>query len=257
MRKIVKIFRRSPTKNDKILQHYVKAEFGKELILFLDCKTRWNSLFSMLERFYMLKGCIQKSIIDLKLDSFSDEEFEAISVAISALHPVKLAVEALCQKDSNLISADTTFKFLFEELSKINSTLSNELLIALKERIYERRTELSGVIYYLHNAFEEEEVATTVHSNVQFNFPKPTRNAIIKSLVDIATRMELFKQKYVQQINDDSDSDTDQDEVVEIDNPRNECGNIMTMKQKLDEAISKQVNYIIAGKKKRIQFKIM
>lgn len=138
---------------------------------------------------------------------------------------------------------------MLEELSKLNSTLDNELLTALKDRIYERRTELSGVIYYLHNAFEEEEVATTVHSNVQFNFPKPTRNAIIKSLVDIATRMELFKQKYVQQINDDSDSDTDQDEVVEIDNPRNECGNIMTMKQKLDEAISKQVNYIIAGKK--------
>lgn len=243
VRKIVKIFRRSPTKNDKVLQHYVKAEFGKELVLFLDCKTRWNSLFSMLERFYMLKSCIQKSIIDLKLDSFSDEEFEAISVAISALHPVKLAVEALCRKDSNLISADTTFKFLFDELGKINSTLSNELLIALKERIYERRTELSGVIHYLHNAFEEE-VSTTVQSNVQFNFPKLNKTAILKSLVSIATRMQLFKQKYIQQINDDSD--TDQDEVVEIDN---ECGNIMTMKQKLDEAISKQANYIIAGKK--------
>ena len=112
-------------------------------------------------------------------------EFEAISVVISVLHPVKLAVEALYRKNSNLISADTTFEFLFEELSKINLILSNELLIALKEQIYERRTEISGVIHYLHNAFEKEEL--------QFNFQKHAKSAIIKSLICIATRMQLFQ----------------------------------------------------------------
>ena len=60
VRKVVKIFRSSPTKNDKVLQKYVKEEFWKELSLVLDSKTRWNSLVSMIERFFKLKNCIKK-----------------------------------------------------------------------------------------------------------------------------------------------------------------------------------------------------
>ena len=40
VRKIVKLFRRSPTKNDDTLQPYVRREYGKELVLLLDCRTR-------------------------------------------------------------------------------------------------------------------------------------------------------------------------------------------------------------------------
>lgn len=43
VRKIVKIFRRSPTKNDAVLQKYATAEIGHELSLSLDCRTRWSS----------------------------------------------------------------------------------------------------------------------------------------------------------------------------------------------------------------------
>ena len=39
VRKIAKIFRKSPTKNT-ILQKYVKEEIGRELNLILDCSTR-------------------------------------------------------------------------------------------------------------------------------------------------------------------------------------------------------------------------
>ena len=68
--KVVKIFRSSPTKNDKVLQKYVKEEFGKELSLALDSKTRWNSLVSMIQSFVKLKYCIKKSLIDLKSPIF-------------------------------------------------------------------------------------------------------------------------------------------------------------------------------------------
>jgi hypothetical protein len=54
IRKIVKMFRRSPLKNE-VLQNHVKVDHGKELQLFLDTKTRWNSLVAMLERFELLK----------------------------------------------------------------------------------------------------------------------------------------------------------------------------------------------------------
>lgn len=40
VRKAVKIFKKSPTKNDIYLQKYVQKEHGKRLELILDCKTR-------------------------------------------------------------------------------------------------------------------------------------------------------------------------------------------------------------------------
>ena len=46
VRKIIKIFRKSPIKNDDNLQPQVQQSFGKEKSLFLDCKTRWNSLLN-------------------------------------------------------------------------------------------------------------------------------------------------------------------------------------------------------------------
>jgi hypothetical protein len=54
---IRKIFRKSPIR-DSILQNYTKQEKGKELSLILDCKTRWNNLEAVIERFIALKECV-------------------------------------------------------------------------------------------------------------------------------------------------------------------------------------------------------
>ena len=60
----------------------------------------------MLERFNILKTFIQKCIIDLKSTIyFSKEELEWILDIITALDPIKLTVEVLCRKDSNLLTA--------------------------------------------------------------------------------------------------------------------------------------------------------
>ena len=59
------MFRKSPTKNN-ILQEYIKAEFGKDIVLSKDCKTRWRSLLLMLERFYLLRVCIKMALIDIR-----------------------------------------------------------------------------------------------------------------------------------------------------------------------------------------------
>lgn len=69
IRKTVKIFRYS-TKNNDLLQKYVVKDFNKELCLILDTKTRWNSLLAMMKRFYLLKTCVQKCLIDLQIGKF-------------------------------------------------------------------------------------------------------------------------------------------------------------------------------------------
>ena len=40
VRRVVKVFKRSPTKNDNALQPYVKREFSKEVSVILDWRTR-------------------------------------------------------------------------------------------------------------------------------------------------------------------------------------------------------------------------
>ncbi|GBN73751.1 hypothetical protein AVEN_44348-1 [Araneus ventricosus] len=73
VRKVVKLFKRSPTKYYMYLQKYVKEDTGKELSLILDCRTRWNSLLAMIERFHKIKVCIDKTLIDIGSDAtFND-----------------------------------------------------------------------------------------------------------------------------------------------------------------------------------------
>ena len=116
VRKVVKIFRKSPVKNG-VLQKYVLLEQNKELSLVLDCKTRWSSMYEMIERFILLKKCISKALLDLSIeDDMSAAEFSFVNELKCALEPMKLAVEALCRKDATLLTAEGIFQFLFLEL---------------------------------------------------------------------------------------------------------------------------------------------
>lgn len=150
VRKIVKIFKRSPTKNDLILQKYIQEEHGKKLELILDCKTRWNSLINMLERFYSVRLCISKALIDLRSEiQFTETEWFAINDLKNSLEPVKLGVEILCRRDATLITAETTLRFILEKLNNQSIPLSIKLAAALRRRIGQRRTDLTGTLLYL------------------------------------------------------------------------------------------------------------
>ncbi|GBN73327.1 hypothetical protein AVEN_41244-1, partial [Araneus ventricosus] len=100
VQKVVKLFKRLPTKYDMYLQKYVKEDTGKELSLILDFRTHWNSLLAMIEKFHKLKVCIDKALINIGSDTtFSDLEWFKIKDLIESLQPFMLAVEALCRRD--------------------------------------------------------------------------------------------------------------------------------------------------------------
>ena len=118
VRGIVKFFKRSPLKNE-ILQNYAKEKHPNGLQLILDCKTRWSTLLYMFERFVKLKIPVQKALLDLNADTqLSDADFTRISLIVQALDPIRIAVEALCRRDANFITAEATIKFLLDD-SKI------------------------------------------------------------------------------------------------------------------------------------------
>ena len=153
VRRVVKLFKRSPLKNE-ILQTYVKEKHPNGLQLILDCRTRWSTLLNMLERIVKLRIPIHKALLDLDIDiKLNDEEFHHINNIVQALDPIKLAVEELCRREANLITAEATIKFLFEEIQTYPATEYNIRIIdAINQRsVQERYIEASVIMAYLHN----------------------------------------------------------------------------------------------------------
>lgn len=200
VRKVVKLFKRSPTKHDMYLQKYVKEDTGKELSLILDCRTRWNSLLNMIERFYKLKLCIDKALIDVQSDiKFSGLEWLKIKDLIDSLQPFKIAVETLCRRDSTLLTAETTLKFVLEKLLTHNTQLSTELSEALRVRIKERRTVVTGILIYLQNPKKYED-----KNRADDTFTLPTKKVI---------RLEM--KKFLERLVQDDSSSENVEEITE------------------------------------------
>lgn len=103
----------------------------------------------MLERFIKLKKCILNALQDLQLSNYFDEELlPHIESLLNVLKPIKLAIEALSRRDTNLILGECILKFLFKSLREQNTLLSRDFQISLEKRIIERRNvELISLIH--------------------------------------------------------------------------------------------------------------
>lgn len=128
VREIVKIFRRSPVKNDDALQPFILQTLGKEKKLQLDCKTRWNSLLSMLERFYELRKEIKMALVQLDIQfELTEEDMMIIKELCDALAPIKVAVEALSSEDADILLAEKVIAFTLKKLCEQGTKIGQEL----------------------------------------------------------------------------------------------------------------------------------
>lgn len=152
IRKIVKIFRKSPLKNEK-LQDFIKGEYGKEMKLLLDCKTRWNSLLTMLERFLKVKKCIPKALRAIgSTETLSDSEWNSIDNLLDTLRPIEIILRNLCSEDSNILEAESSIQFLLSKLKNKKTTVANQLYGSLLDRYSSRRqNEAVSILSFLHN----------------------------------------------------------------------------------------------------------
>lgn len=244
IRKIIKKFRKSVTKNEEFLQKEVKEKFGKEKVLLLDVKTRWNSLLDALERFYELQECIRLAFRKLKIEfDFSETEMKLLQQIITALQPVKIASETLGLKQANLLTADVTLRFMLDELSKQNSPISEDLLEELKFRIRERRNEVTDVLQYLH---DPEGYSKLEEDYGIFN--GTSKAAITKKIIEIGERL-CFKEN-VQDLSEKQASGNGSTEILEItdsvnvdeDNKDSEKTSFWTLKEKLHSQIKATMN---------------
>jgi len=76
----------------------------------------------------------------------TDAEFTVIQEMVSCLEPLKLVVNALCRRDTNLVSAEAALKFCIVQLQKQRSELAKTLAEVLESRIKERCGQHSAVM---------------------------------------------------------------------------------------------------------------
>lgn len=184
IRNIVRWFRKSPVRNE-VLQKYVREERGQELMLVLDCKTRWNSLCDMLDRFDTLKAAVHKAIIDIgdkRIKMIDDYEYATIPRLIRCLRILKLGAEALCRRESGLLEAGAALTFILDALVKEDSAIARKLSDALKQRIIQRQSRAAKVLQTLHNKMSADR-------DWKYIFPSASRKEVQDLVVNMVGRM--------------------------------------------------------------------
>jgi hypothetical protein len=176
VRKIVRLFLKSPVKND-LLQKYAVQDLEKQLILIIDCKTRWSFLLAMLKRFLTMKVVVQKALIDLNKSSIFPSETDLTTVAdlVGALDVVECGTAelwALCRRDATLASADQIFEYMLQALKAQKTQVSKTLFKSVEERIGERRLAcLSTLQAYLENSlFLDNQTEMTLQKLLEICF---------------------------------------------------------------------------------------
>lgn len=214
VRKIVKLFKKSPTKND-LLQTYMTKDLGKNITLLLDCKTRWSSLADMLTTFNQVRLCVSKALVDLGLGAnteylFTEEEYNVLMDLEKVLQPVKLAVEVLCRRESNLITAEATLRFVVHKLEDINTPLAQKFVMSLRKRISERRTNMTAVLLYLHDLFKYEEDRVKFMRDTTFNLP--SKNVIRREMKNIIEKLQFTTKENLAKTSTSTDEPSDDPE---------------------------------------------
>lgn len=150
VRKYVRIFRKSPMKLSQLKKNMLDT-IGKDLTLLIDCKTRWNSVLPMLDRFNKIKSVIKSTMNEFNI--FYDVEIDAkIPEIIECLLPVEECIKKLSSDSCDLLIAEATCVYLLSTLEKLNSTFGRDLYQAMKVRIAERRNvELISALMFLHS----------------------------------------------------------------------------------------------------------
>jgi hypothetical protein len=126
---------------------------------------------------------IQKALIDLgEPIGITDADFTTIKEIVGTLEPVKLVVEAICRRDTTLLSADAALKFCLVTLEKQRSELGKLMAESLREQLKQRRS-LTGYLQFLHNP----NVSSVEGDDV---FTVPSTAAVTKFVHSLLTRMD-------------------------------------------------------------------
>lgn len=147
LREIIKNLNK--TNNNKILKKYITNNHDSDLKLFLDCRTRWTSLFKCIERFIFLEKSIKLACAELDIEFFNQLELKKNKEFCKILSIFNLASERLSRLDCTLFEAEGTIKFITLKLNALNTPLSRKFRDNVENRFSKRRSILSSLALFL------------------------------------------------------------------------------------------------------------
>lgn len=100
---------------------------------------------------------------------------------------MKLAVEVLCRRDTDLVSAEHTLRFMIRKLEDLKTPLSEKLVSSMKNRISERRIKATSALLYLENPYNYQDDLEQWKGNETFYLP--SKYLISKEIKNIITRL--------------------------------------------------------------------
>lgn len=220
VRKIVTMFHKSG-KNQEVLEQSILGidKTERQLTLIMDVRTRWSSLYQMLARFVKLIGGIKIALIKLKKEDLLDEiDLDAMREVVEVLQLVKLVVDKLSSKSTDLLEAHLITDHLIKSLSKFGGPLAEFLVANLEQRLAQRSGIQTAILVYLsHNEL------------IQGIKLSEMKQQIIKYF-------KRFEQVDGQRTDEDDTNDENNNERVEL--------------KSLD--FNEQLNYIVMNKEKLV-----
>ena len=178
VRKMVKKIRRSPVKSDFLRAKCVEA--GETITtLILDCRTRWNSLADMLERYIKLHATVARVLEEYDYPTrlqLTSSELDIIKHVSGALQLVKVAASYLSDRKVNLMTADTIISETISALNSKNTCFPMQLAEHLSVRYEQRKmTNALQLMRYLDGRQTQEESSTLTLSIQRFATMLSTR----------------------------------------------------------------------------------
>ena len=112
-------------------------------MLTLDCKTRWNSILPMIDRFIKFKNCTEVN---------SESDYHTLCVLSDTLNPVEIVLKKLCSDGINILKAEALITFLLSKMTSMQNCFAAHIHQSLLQRYSQRRQiEAISLCKYLHN----------------------------------------------------------------------------------------------------------
>lgn len=196
----------------------------------------------MIKRFLNVSDCINMALIEFGRPVIISGYLETLCEILKVLEPLELGVIELSKANCNLLVADGVFKFMFEKLDNMKSTLARSMKHTLKETMDSSRNKnMISVLYFLQNGIFPK-------SDVNFSYAsKPVIKALTK---------EIFSRLFGQTIEIETAVPTDE-EINIIANNIND--NYIEMQKAIGSVteVAKSQNSANKSTNLDIQFKVM